>query len=82
MTTIKLELDGDGAFADLADKQEKVIHLTGPFTIAVLKGGMQSGRPSLALRFDLPDGRVIVQETSVLLFLSAADAIKVKFSKQ
>ncbi len=79
---IHLQLDGDGAFQDLRDKMDGVIHLTGDFTIAVLTAGMVSGRPSLALRFDLPDGRVIIQETSVRVFLAAADAIRAKFGDQ
>ncbi len=76
---IHLRLEGDAAFSDLADKTERVIHLTGSFTIAALEAGMTSGRPSLALRIDLPDGRVVIQETSVRLFLSAADAIRARF---
>ncbi len=76
---IHLQLDGDGAFEDLRDKGDAVTHLTGDFTIAALTAGMVSGRPSVALRFDLPDGRVIIQETSVRIFLAAAAAIRGRF---
>lgn len=79
---IKVELEGDGAFSDLQDKLDQVIHLTGPITIAVLEGGMTSGRPSLAIRIDLPDGKVIVQEASVRAFLAAADVLRAKFHSQ
>ncbi|KKL91887.1 hypothetical protein LCGC14_1166620 [marine sediment metagenome] len=76
---IHLRLDGDAAFSDLQDKMDKVIHLAGDFTIAALERGMESGRPSLVLRIDLPDGRVVMQETSVRLFLAAAAAIRGRF---
>ena len=79
---IHLRLEGDGAFSDLQDKLDQVIHLTGPFTIAALEGGMTSGRPSIVIRIDLPDGKVILQETSVRLFLAAADSIKAKFGEK
>lgn len=81
-TIIHLILNGDGAFSDLAGKEESVIHLTGPFTIAALERGMTSGNPSLALRFDLPDGKVVIQETSVSAFLTAAAGIMGRFPQQ
>lgn len=77
---IHLRLEGDGAFSDLQDKLDQVVHLTEPFTIAALEGGMISGRPSIAIRIDLPDGKVVIQETSILAFLAAADTIKAKFA--
>ncbi len=79
---IHLQLEGDGAFQDLRDKMDGVIHLTGDFTIAALTAGMVSGRPSLTLRLDLPDGRVVLQETSVRVFLAAATAIRARFGDQ
>jgi len=79
MPVIKLDLEGKGAFADLAESQQVVVHLTGQFIIAALDKGMTSGRPSLALRFDLDDGTVVIQETSVAAFLTAAAAIRGRF---
>ncbi len=79
---IHLQLDGDGAFQDLRGKMMGVHHLTGDFTIAGLTAGMVSGRPSLVLRFDLPGGQVVLQETSVRVFLAAADTIRAKFGDQ
>ena len=79
---IHLNLDGDEAFKDLASKMDQVIHLTGPFTIAALERGMTSGAPSVALRFDLPDGRVVIQETSVRSLLAAAATIQARFAGQ
>lgn len=80
MTMLRVILDGDGAFQDLKGKEDKVIHLTGPFSIAALPGGMKpSGDPSIAIRIDLPDGQVLVQETSLRLWYTATRALKGKF---
>jgi hypothetical protein len=76
---IHLKLEGDGAFPDLADKMDRVIHLTEEFTIAALERGMVSGRPSIVIRIDLPDGSVVLQETSVRVFLAAAAGIRGRF---
>jgi hypothetical protein len=35
---------------------------------------MASGKPSVMLRIDLPDGRVVLAETSLRLFAAAAHA--------
>jgi hypothetical protein len=40
---------------------------------------MQSGKPSVCFRIDLPDGRVVLAETSALLFCRAAEAIVARF---
>jgi len=64
-----------------------VVHLGNGTAIGVtgLKGGMSSGKPSVMLRFDLPpedgfpQGRVVLAETSLALFLMAADGLKARF---
>lgn len=64
---------------ELRDKE--VIHL-GQGTViglAVLSGGMQSGKPSIMLRIDLPDGRTVMAETSWRLLRSACDAISARY---
>jgi hypothetical protein len=43
--------------------------------VALLKNGMESGRPSVAFRIDLPDGDVVIAQTSARLFCVAAKAI-------
>lgn len=69
--------DGDGAGQDLAGKMDQVVHITdAPITLMGLRGGMQSGKNSLMLRIDLPDGRVLLAETSVAVFLTAATAVR------
>ena len=76
---IRLILDGDGAFSDLAGHEDRIIHLTGVFTIASLEKGMVGGAPSIAIRIDLPDGKTVIQETSVRAFMTAAEALKAKY---
>jgi hypothetical protein len=81
MPSIALNLvgdgDADGVWPDLADKT--VHHVTSPIGIGALRGGMQSGAPSVAMRLELDDGSVVLAETSLVLFLSAADALRARF---
>ena len=79
MTIIRVILEGDGAFKDLQGREDSVIHCIGEFTVAALTGGMQSGRPSLMLRIDLPDGRVVLQETSLGAWIMTTAALRGKF---
>lgn len=60
----------------------EIIHLANDapaIQVAVLEGGMKSGLPSLALRLDLPDGKIVIAETSARLFCTAARAILARF---
>ncbi len=85
MIGLDLKLDGDNAYPDLAGRSETVIHLGNdapPIGITALEGGMASGRVSVMLRLDLPDGRVVLAETSLRLFLLAADALRARYEGQ
>jgi hypothetical protein len=80
MPQMELILEGDGAWPDLAERMRRgrVIHLGNdapPIQIAALAGGMASGQPSVMLRLELPDGRTVLAETSLRLFLLAAHAL-------
>lgn len=80
MIPMTIIMKGDNAWPDLAGKD--VIHLSNgapPLQVAVLDGGMQSGRPSVALRVDLPDGKVVIAETTARLLCTAAKAIMAKY---
>lgn len=79
MPAIRLLLDGDGAFSDLQGKEDSVIYLVEMFTVATLTKGMTSGRPSLAIRIDLPDGRVVIQATSLGAWIMTTAALRGKF---
>jgi hypothetical protein len=76
MKQLNIILNGDNAFPDL--DRDRVIHVGNdgpPIEVAVLAGGMTSGRPSLMIRIDLPDGQTVMAETSARLFCTAARAI-------
>ena len=78
MISLVIKLNGDGILAGFP--MEKIINLDDtPITITTLEGGMQSGAPSVGFIFDLPDGRKVFAQTSVRLFISAADAIKARY---
>lgn len=80
MAQLILDLNGDGCWPDLKGKD--FIHLGNgapPIGVAVLSGGTDSGKPSVSFRFDLPDGRTVLAETTARLFVTAAKAIEAKF---
>lgn len=80
MLQLNVTLGGDGAWPDLAGKE--IIHIANdapPIRVATLDHGVSSGLPSVAIRFDLPDGRTVVAETSARLFCSAALAIMARY---
>lgn len=82
MPIIRLILNGERAFADLQGKEKSdIIHLKGPFTVAALASGMTSGHPSLAIRIDLPENKVLIQETSVAAWLAVARALEGKYGR-
>jgi hypothetical protein len=67
------------AWPELNAPDAKVVHTTAPIGVTGLAGGMQSGKPSVAFRIDLPDGTAVIAETSMALFLSAADVLRAKY---
>lgn len=85
MLTFDIRLDGDGAWPDLLEKQRDglLIHLGNGSTIGItaLPDGMASGRASVALRFDLPDGRTLMAETSLRALFNATNAIVTRYGE-
>lgn len=72
-----LELNfNESAWPDL---EADFIHTTEPIGVTALEKGMKSGKPSVAFRIKLPDGKYVIAETSLALFLTAADAIKIRY---
>jgi len=75
MISLAIILEGDGA---LGDVRERVVE--GDFTkIMALDSGMASGKPSVGVVIELPDGRVVLGQTSMSLLLGAADAFRARF---
>ena len=77
MPALTVILDGDGAYPDLLEKRDKIVHVTTPFSVSRLKHGMESGKSSVMFRIDLPDGRIVMAETSMALFQNAASAFRI-----
>ena len=79
--TIKFQSENDKpTWPEL--ERENCIHLGAgapEIQVVALEGGMESGRPSIALRLDLPDGKSVIAETSARLFVSAARAIAARY---
>lgn len=80
MIPLTIILDGDNAWPDLDRKQ--IITPSDGVRLAVLDKGMNSGRPSVTIRLDLPGQRqVVVAETSARLFCQAARIIMARYPK-
>lgn len=81
LLTVLLDLNESrfDALAGIAD--DAVVHLAAETRLEVgaLPNGMTSGKPSVAFCFPLPDGRVVVAETSLALFLSTADVTRARY---
>lgn len=81
MPVLRIIMDGDNCWPDLRPGNGGptiAAHVKG-FEVAALAGGMSSGKPSVMLRIDLPSGEAVLAETSLALFLSAADAFKARY---
>jgi hypothetical protein len=78
MLSLHLILE-EPSFPDLGEHPERIIHVTTPLSIAGLAGGMGSGKPSVALRIDLDDGRSVLAETSLALLVTAVRGLVARF---
>lgn len=76
MPAMRIVLDGDNAFPEMVGK---VIHEVQNFAVSALPAGMESGKPSVAMIAELPDGSYVFAETSLVLFLTAADALRARY---
>lgn len=77
MPSLRIVLDGDGAAEGLAP--EGCIRVD-DFTVCALDGGMKSGHPSVGIIIELDDGqRWVLAETSLRLFLTAADVFRARY---
>lgn len=80
MPLMTVILDGDGCWPDaVADNVILLGNRAPPIQVAVLEHGVTSGRPSVTLRVDLPDGRMVLAETTARLFCTVARAIMGKY---
>lgn len=89
MRKVNVILDGHGCWPDIAQlrQEHRITELFGEedapnITLAVLEGGMQSGKKSVSIRYDVPDGSVIVAETSLRLLMVAAHILGTAFPEE
>lgn len=75
-TALNINLDGDGAFADLVDETWQGGTIEG---VAALPEGTTGGKPSVALKVRCADGSYVVAETTWNLLYSAARAIEARY---
>jgi len=80
MPVIDLKLDGDAAWPDLPDRE--VLDCGARIGMAGLEAGMASGKTSVAVRVDLPDGRVAIVQTSLAALETAVRALVARYGSQ
>ncbi len=76
VTTLKVDLDGRGAWPDFDLGQAARGEL---LAVAAMPAGMASGRASVGFRILLTDGTEVFTETSLRLFVSAARAFAARY---
>ena len=76
MPAIRINLEGDGMVRDVPSDQ--LVFSDTDIRIGVLEGGMVSGLPSVGIAIE-GDGKVVLGQTSLKLFLMAALAIYAKY---
>lgn len=84
MSQVNIILDGDNCWPELRGKDNLIWmgNDSPPIQIAALPGGMESGKTSLAIRLDLPDGSTVCAEMSLALFQAANIAFTARFGHQ
>ncbi len=78
MPILKIRVDASGLLADVENER---IEESNDITLATLEDGMTSGNPSLAIVIRMPDGRAVLAQTSLALFLQAARIFRSKFGE-
>jgi uncharacterized protein (AIM24 family) len=80
MATFKIITNGEDVWPDLKGSGFAFVGEGGkPVEIAVIPDGL---RHRLHLRIDLPDGKTVVVETSLRLFIWAADTLRREIGAQ
>lgn len=79
MPTLTVYLDGEGALSDVAPDRIANGAQDKPLRVMGLANGMSGGSPSVAIAIPLPHGGFVVGQTSLKLFLTAADALRARF---
>ena len=80
MPALSIFMDAEGMLEGIPD--DKIIHVTDTIKVGALPRGMTSGKASVSFGIPLPDGRTVLAETSMALFLSAARAFATKYGEE
>lgn len=75
MIALDVQIFGDNCWPDLKDEKGQPTFITGQLTgIARLPKGTESGRSTVTVRVELPDGRTVLAETTLILMNGAMTA--------
>lgn len=77
MVALHLFINADGMLKDVP--RENIIEAKKDIRLGVLDHGMHSGKPSVSFGIELPDGKVVFAETSLLLLQSAVRAFTARY---
>lgn len=65
------------AWPELATRQADLIYLQNShLQLALVRGGTRSGKDTVIMRIDLPQGRVLLFETTLAIWGTALDTIR------
>ncbi len=82
MLTFQITLDPERPWNDLLDKE--VVYFGNdapPIEIVAMSEGMASGRTSISMRLDLPDGRVVIVETALYELNRVVQTLQKRFGE-
>ena len=80
MIPMTIVFGDNDAWPDLHDKAVTIVdHADHPVQIAVLDHHLLTGRPSIAIRLDLPDGSTVIAETTARMFVIAGRMVVAKY---
>ncbi len=79
MEGFTLHLAGDNAWPDLQEKGFTAGEIT---SVAALEKGTALGLPAVMFRIELPDGKVVLAQTTLRLFLAAASSMRARFGER
>lgn len=83
MTYLDVHIDGDGAWPDLIDDQGNKNFTEGQLVgVARITNGTTGGSSSVTFRIELPDGRIILAQTTFSLIYQATNAFAIAESNQ
>lgn len=82
MPALHLNLDAEGSLKDWKGRKYLAIDKTVGWRVGLLKGGMESGKHSVSIATLAEDGSVVFLETSLELFLGAADAFRARVAAE